>query len=93
MGNLVDLNGNSIDSSERDCEIGISILGSMVDCKIKREERFYSLKLHFGTMTYERRIELSKFNEESCKKGWVEIITQAFANHQIGADARGLAAK
>lgn len=93
MSNLVDLNGNVIDQTERDCEIGISILGSMVDCKIKRNDRFYSLKLHFGTMTYERRIDISDFNEESCKKGWVEIITQAFANHQIGADARGLAAK
>lgn len=89
---ILDLNGQEITEQAQDCMIGTELLGTLVSCTIEKDDLVYKLKLNFGSTTYETRVPYHEFNDEVKKQVWTDMLTNAFSNHEIGRQNRGVIA-
>lgn len=88
---LVDLNGNTLENIEKqDCPVGTLLLSHMVGCLIEKDDVVYKLTLNFGNTTYQKRIPIHEYSDTVLKEQWTELLTQAFANHELGRNNRGM---
>ncbi len=89
---ILDINGQEVTEEITDCMVGTEMLGKLVSCTIEKDDLVYKLKLNFGSTTYETRVPYHEFNEEVKKQVWTDMLTNAFANHEIGKQNRGVIA-
>lgn len=91
MSELLKADGTLLNTTKQFCEIGMDLIIQAVQPIIDTsDELVVKLILVFGVTQYETRIPRHEATNEQIEKQWTNMLSNAFSNHEIGRQNRGI---